>query len=371
MADSPFFTLTAQDGEARAGIVHTAHGDVDTPVFMPVGTQASVKGLDVFDLRSVGASVILGNAYHLFLRPGHELIREMGGLHRFMAWDGAILTDSGGYQILSLADLRAIDDDGAAFTSHLDGSRHVITPERAMEIQAALGSDIAMVLDECSAYPIGHDEAARSAHRSLRWAARCLDAACGGQAVFGIVQGSTYLDVRVQHAQALASLPFAGFAVGGLAVGEPKEATWETVRCVTPLLPRQSPRYLMGMGPPEDLLEGITAGVDMFDCVVPTRNGRRGTAYTSQGKLIVTNAKHARSEGPLDPRCSCPVCRTYSRAYLRHLFVAGEMLGPRLVSLHNVAFFVRLMSDAREAIQGGSFAAWKADFLQAYRVDQP
>jgi queuine tRNA-ribosyltransferase len=366
-ADDTAFIVVAEDGAARAGLLRTAHGTVETPVFMPVGTQASVKGLDVTDLHKADVTIVLGNAYHLYLRPGHELVAALGGLHRFMAWDRAILTDSGGYQILSLADLLHIDEEGALFRSHLDGSRHLITPEKAMEIQAALGSDIAMVLDECTPYPVSREEAARSAHRSLQWARRCVAHANPAQAVFGIVQGSTYHDIRAWHAEALAELPFAGFALGGLAVGEPKHETMETIARAAPLLPRPKPRYVMGMGPPEDLVEGMSLGVDMFDCVVPTRNGRRGTAFTSRGKVIVKNAQHARSETPLDSGCECPVCTTYSRAYLRHLFAAGELLGPRLVSLHNVSFFVRVAADARDAIMRGCFSAWKAEFIRRYR----
>ncbi|MBN1424871.1 tRNA guanosine(34) transglycosylase Tgt [Candidatus Fermentibacteria bacterium] len=360
--------MVAEDGPARAGVLHTAHGDVPTPVFMPVGTQATVKGLDVHDLRCTDAPIVLGNAYHLYLRPGHDLIAALGGLHRFMAWDRAILTDSGGYQILSLGDLRRIDENGAEFKSHLDGSRHLITPEKAMEIQYALGSDIAMVLDECPPYPVNREDAERSAQLSLRWASRCLDRASPDQAVFGIVQGSVYHDIRAWHAEALAALPFAGIALGGLAVGEPRDETMGIMERIAPLLPRNKPRYAMGMGPPEDLVEGITRGIDMFDCVVPTRNGRRGTAYTARGKVIIKNARHAMDERPLDETCPCRVCTTYSRAYLRHLFASGELLGPRLVSLHNVSFFVRMMRDARDSIISGRFGPWKADFLQHYRA---
>ncbi|MCU0611593.1 MAG: tRNA guanosine(34) transglycosylase Tgt [Candidatus Eisenbacteria bacterium] len=364
------FAVLARDGEARAGVLCTAHGDVQTPVFMPVGTQATVKALDVEDLRRVGARVVLGNAYHLYLRPGHELIAALGGLHRFMGWDRAILTDSGGYQILSLGDLLRIDEEGALFRSHLDGSRHLITPEKSMEIQGALGSDIAMVLDECTPYPAPHDQAALSAHLSMRWARRCLAHATAGQSVFGIVQGSTYHDIRAWHAGELTQLPFAGFALGGLAVGEPKVETAEIIGRTAPLLPFDKPRYVMGMGPPEDLVDGITMGIDMFDCVVPTRNGRRGTAYTSRGKVIVKNARYARSEEPLDPECRCPACATYTRAYVRHLFASGELLGPRLVSLHNVAFFVRIADDARNAIMHGRFQTWKDSFLRSYRSEE-
>ncbi len=333
---------------------------------MPVGTQASVKGVSTFELLRTRAPILLCNAYHLFLRPGHELIASLGGLHRFMGWNRALLTDSGGFQILSLGDLRRIDDDGVEFKSHLDGSRHLITPELAVDIQAALGSDIAMVLDECPPYPTDRDTAARAAARSLGWARRCLAHAPPGMALFGIVQGSTYHDLRAWHAGELAALGFAGIAIGGLAVGEPKPATMEVIARLGPLLPEEKPRYVMGMGPPEDLLEAISLGIDLFDCVIPTRNGRRGTAYTSCGRVIVKNARYARADEPLDDRCPCPVCHTYSRAYLRHLFSAGELLGPCLVSLHNVTFFVELMADARTEIIDGRFAQWKADFLRRY-----
>jgi queuine tRNA-ribosyltransferase len=334
---------------------------------MPVGTQGSVKSLDVHELRDLQATVILGNTYHLYLRPGYELIRDLGGLHRFMSWSLPILTDSGGYQVMSLADLRSITRNGVEFKSHLDGSRHMFTPERVMEIQGALGSDIAMVLDECTPFPCDAETAWSSARLSLEWAERCLASPRPtSQALFGIVQGSLYPEIRAWHAEKLSALPFSGLAVGGLAVGEPKVRTFETVAVVEPVLPVDRPRYLMGIGLPEDLIQGISLGMDMFDCVVPTRNGRRGTAYTSSGKIVVKNAAFARDERPLDDGCDCPACRIYSRAYLRHLFACGELLGPRLVSMHNVTFFVGLVRAARAALLHNRFEEWKGEFLDRY-----
>jgi len=363
------FHVTASDerSAARAGEFVTARGTIRTPVFMPVGTQGSVKIMDVHELKTAGAQIILGNTYHLYLRPGHTLIEEMGELHRFIGWDRAILTDSGGYQLMSLADLRTLDRDGAVFRSHLDGSTHRFTPEGAMEIQAALGSDIAMVFDECTPFPCDESTARRSAERTLEWAKRCSAVPMKPhQARFGIVQGSIYPEIRRWHAHALRALPFEGFAVGGLAVGEPREQTFDAVGTVIPELPINRPRYLMGLGLPQDLLDGIERGADMFDCVIPTRNGRRGTAYTSEGKLVIKNAQFARDERPLDEDCACLACRTYSRAYLRHLFASGELLGSRLVSLHNVTFFIGLVNEAREAIIRGEFLSWKRNFLENY-----
>lgn len=352
---------------ARAGEFETAKGTIRTPVFMPVGTQGSVKIMDVHELKIAGAQIILGNTYHLYLRPGHTLIEEMGELHRFIGWERAILTDSGGYQLMSLADLRTLDRDGAVFRSHLDGSTHRFTPESAMEIQAALGSDIAMVFDECTPFPCDESAARISAERTLEWAKRCSDVPMKAhQAVFGIVQGSVYPEIRRWHAHELRTLPFQGYAVGGLAVGEHRRQTFEIVESVLPELPLNRPRYLMGLGLPQDLLDGIECGADMFDCVIPTRNGRRGTAYTRSGKLVIKNAKFSRDKKPLDEDCQCMVCRTYSRAYLRHLFASGELLGPRLVSIHNVTFFIGLVNEAREAIIRGDFSSWKAGFLENY-----
>ncbi len=364
------FHVVANDKteKARAGTFVTEHGIIETPVFMPVGTQGSVKSLDVHELKRAETGVILGNTYHLYLRPGHELIRNLGGLHRFISWDRPILTDSGGYQVMSLANLRTIDRNGVEFRSHLDGSLHLLTPEKAMEIQKALGSDIAMVLDECTPFPCDPETARRSAELSLEWAKRCLEYPMDpSQAVFGIVQGSLYPEIRAWHAEKLSSLSFHGLALGGLAVGERREETFSMVAATEPGLPIDKPRYLMGIGLPEDLIEAISLGMDMFDCVVPTRNGRRGTAYTSSGKIVVKNAGFSKDEKPLDDRCSCLTCRTYSRAYLRHLFTARELLGPRLVSLHNITFFVGLARNARDALLNGRFQEWKKDFLAAYR----
>lgn len=365
-ASGPFFVVSAQDGQARAGLMRTGHGEVPTPAFMPVGTRGAVKLVGSEDLEAAGVSMVLANAYHLYLRPGHQLIRDLGGLHRFMAWRRGILTDSGGFQVLSLGNLRRVDDEGVLFTSHLDGSRHLLTPEKVVEIQVSLGSDIAMVLDECPPFPADPTTARQAAERSLRWASRCLAACPAHQPLFAIVQGSTYPSLRRWHATCLADLPFWGFGVGGLGVGEPKDLTWEAVEATLAHLPPTKPRYLMGMGPPEDLLDAISRGIDLFDCVVPTRNGRRGTAYTSRGKVVVKHAACARQDDPLDEECPCPVCRTYSRAYLRHLFATGEFLAARLVSLHNISFFVRVTSQAREAIARGQFASWRKAFMDKY-----
>lgn len=363
------FALLSKDQEsrARAGILMTGHGPIETPIFMPVGTKGSVRIMDVSELKHAGAQIILGNAYHLYLRPGHIFVEELGGLHRFIGWDWPILTDSGGYQLMSLADLRTLDRDGASFRSHLDGSLHRFTPEKAMEIQRALGSDIAMAFDECTPFPCDQETAKQSAAMTLEWAERCAAFPMKSkQLVFGIVQGSVYPELRRWHAAKIRSLPFAGLALGGLAVGEPRAQTFDIVDIVEEELPEEKPRYLMGMGLPEDLIDAISLGMDMFDCVVPTRNGRRGTAYTSFGKLVVKNALFARDERPLDPACDCVTCRSYSRAYLRHLFACKELLGPRLVSLHNVTFFVRLVKEARAAILQGRFGPWKKEFLGNY-----
>ncbi len=361
------FRLEATDGRARAGTLSLRHGEVPTPCFMPVGTQGTVKSLTPEDLRAAGARILLGNTYHLYLRPGEEVIDAAGGLGPFMHWDGPILTDSGGFQVFSLARINRVDDEGATFQSHIDGSRHLLTPERAVEIQAVLGSDVMMALDECP--PGGADRAtARAAlERTLSWLERCrrrhaelrADPTSRAGLLFPIFQGASFPDLRHESlARTLALGDWPGIAIGGLSVGEPKEVTLEILEACEPDLPRERPRYLMGVGYPEDVVEAIRRGVDMFDCVAPTRNGRNGTAFTSEGRLNVKRADLARDFGPLDPECDCECCRNYSRAYLRHLFVADELLGLRLLSLHNVAFLVRLTGEARAAILAGRFDAW-------------
>ena len=343
---------------------------------MPVGTQATVKTLDQQDLAAVQARIILGNAYHLYLRPGHQLIDRMGGLHAFMNWPKPILTDSGGFQVFSLSDRNEVTADGVRFQSHLDGSHHFFTPEKVMEIEHGLGADIIMAFDECTPYPCGRDYAQESMQRTLRWVERCLSrhrelaaerVHRPPQALFGIVQGSIYPDLRRACAQALVQLDLPGYAIGGLAVGEPREDLFAVVRQTTTYLPTAKPRYLMGVGLPHDLVEAVAAGVDMFDCVVPTRNARNGTAFTRQGRLRLKNACHAEDPQPLDASCACATCRHYSRAYLRHLFQTNEVLGPRLATFHNIFFFQQLMSEMRDAIIRGHFAAYQTEFLARYQ----
>ncbi len=363
-----------KQSQARAGILKTAHGTIQTPVFMPVGTQATVKTLSPAELQRLGAQIILNNTYHLYLRPGHELIRLAGGLQKFSSWHRPILTDSGGYQVFSLAELNKITDDGLHFQSHLDGSRHFFTPEKVVQIQRDLGSDIMMVLDECAPYPCDYDYAKKSTCLTTAWAKRSLQAYQVNpeqhgysQTLFAIVQGSTYADLRCESAQALVDLDFPGYAIGGLSVGEPKTAMLEMASLVTELLPQGKPRYLMGVGKPEDLLDGVERGVDMFDCIMPTRNGRNGTAFTSNGQIVIKNAKYREQFLPLDEECDCYTCRTFTRAYLRHLFQAEELLVLRLISYHNLRFYFRLMQNTRSAILRNDFVSWKNDFLMSYR----
>jgi queuine tRNA-ribosyltransferase len=361
------FSLIKKDevSAGRLGRVRTSHGDIATPVFMPVGTQATVKTLSPQDLRDLDAEIILSNTYHLFLRPGHELIRESGGLHRFMNWDRPVLTDSGGFQVFSLADLRKVTDEGVTFQSHIDGgAKHVITPEYAVEIQEALGADIIMAFDECIPFPATKDYAQESMDRTHRWARRCREAKKDtGQALFGIVQGGMHPDLRKQSAEALVDIGFEGYAIGGLSVGETKPLMYEMIDATAPHLPADRPRYLMGVGTPEDLVEGVDRGIDMFDCVMPTRNARNGTFFTSFGKLVIKNSRYERDQGPLDPACGCYTCRTFSRAYLRHLFNAGEVLALRLGTLHNLAFYLGLMKRIRESLAQGRFREFKQEFL--------
>ena len=349
--------------KARAGTIKTAHGDVATPAFMPVGTQGTVKALISSLVAETGATMILGNTYHLAVRPGEETVKKLGGLHRFMAWSGPILTDSGGFQAFSLAKLRKITDDGVRFQSHVDGAEFFISPERAIEIQETLGSDIMMCLDECVPYPCERDPAEQAMQRTVDWAARCLDAHRNDMALFGIVQGSTYPDLRMKCAQKLAKMPFDGYAIGGVSVGEGPLLMDEIVACTAPRLPEDKPRYLMGVGPPDDLLRAIGQGVDMFDCVMPTRNARGACAFTSQGKIRLRNAEHAASAAPLDAECDCRTCRDFSRGVLRHFFMAGEMAAAILVSLHNLTFYQSLMRRARQAILDDRFDAFRAEAL--------
>ena len=350
------------DGRARAGVLHTPHGDIPTPVFMPVGTQASVKTVSPDELRALGAGIILGNTYHLYLRPGHDLIERAGGLHQFMSWDGAILTDSGGFQVFSLGPLRKITERGVEFRSHIDGSRHLFTPERVMEIQMAIGADIAMCFDECAPYPCDHDYARESAAMTARWAQRCLAAHNGGrQALFGIVQGSVYADLRRKSAADMVSLGFPGYGIGGLSVGEPKDVMYSMLDETVPCLPDNKPRYLMGVGSPDALLEGVARGIDMFDCVLPTRIARNGTVFTRRGRIIVRDAAYAEDLRPLDPGCDCYACRNFTRAYIRHLLKAGEVLGIRLTSIHNLRHLVRMMGEIRESIIDGSFDEYRKE----------
>ena len=348
---------------ARAGTLKTAHGDVKTPVFMPVGTQGSVKALVPPLVADTGATIILGNTYHLAVRPGEDVVRKLGGLHRFMAWDGPILTDSGGFQVFSLAKLAKLTDEGVRFQSHVDGSTFFITPERAIVIQQTLGSDIMMCLDECVPYPCERDRAERAVERTLDWAARCLNAHTNEMALFGITQGSTYADLRRKCAQTLAQMPFDGYAIGGVSVGEGPLLMDEAVGCAAPELPDDKPRYLMGVGPPDDMLRAIGHGVDMFDCVMPTRNARGACAFTSRGKVRLRNAAHVESVLPIDDECDCLACREFSRGALRHFFMAGEMAASILVSVHNLTFFHTLMRRARQAIFEDRFAAFAAEEL--------
>ena len=377
---SPFeFSLRAADGAARLGTLTTPHGTVETPAFMPVGTQGSVKATLHRDLEGIGAAIILGNTYHLFLRPGDQRIAALGGLHAFIGWDRPILTDSGGYQVFSLAERRVIREEGAEFQSHLDGSRHLLTPERATDIQARLGSDIQMVFDECLAYPATHEDAARSMERSVRWAARCrarlevlrsgpppdVRVTNAGQAQFGIVQGGVFQDLRDASADATVAVGFEGYAIGGLSVGEPIDVMYSVVEATASRLPAAQPRYLMGAGTPQDLVECVARGIDMFDCVMPTRHARNGQLFTSQGRLNIKNARFADDLSPLDPECGCYTCARHSRAYLRHLYVAGEMSAAALNTLHNLTFYLDTMRRIRDAIAFRSFETFRQGFVRS------
>ena len=373
----PFFTLehTDQNCCARAGNLQTAHGQVETPIFMPVGTAGTVKSISPRDLHESGAQIILGNTYHLYLKPGDELIKDAGGLHKFMSWPKPILTDSGGYQVFSLADLRKLSDEGVRFTSHFDGSHHLFTPEKVMEIERNLGPDIVMVLDECTPYPCSFDYAENSHKRTISWAQRCSNYFNQNspvhdydQFLFGIVQGSTYPELRKASANGLMNIGFDGYAIGGLAVGEPKQHLFEMTEICTDILPKDQARYLMGVGKPEDIVESIARGVDMFDCVIPTRNGRNGMVFTWDGRMTYKNATFKEDFLPIDGDCSCYTCQNFSRAYLRHLFNAGETLVLFLASLHNIHFYMELVKKAREAILQNQFDIWKKDFYNRYKL---
>ncbi len=355
------FKLITTDNHARLGQIHTTRGTINTPAFMPVGTNATVKAMDPDEMKELGAEVLLSNTYHLYLRPGHEVIKEVGGLHRFMKWDGPILTDSGGFQVFSLSPLRKISDEGVTFRSHLDGSLHFLTPELVMEIQGALGADIAMVFDECTPYPATREYALKSLKLTTEWAKRCLEAKNENQALFGIVQGGVYKDLRKQSAEELIEMDFDGYALGGLSVGEPKELMYEMVNYTTPLLPVDRPRYLMGIGDLLDVLEAVSAGIDMFDCVMPTRNARNGTLFTSRGRISIKREEFKKDPGPLDPDCSCYTCRNYSRAYLRHMFMSREILSMRLNTMHNLQFYMEFFRRLREAISSGRFEQFRKE----------
>jgi len=351
------WTLDATDGTARAGTLRTAHGDVPTPVFMPVGTAGTVKAMTADAVRSTGARMVLGNTYHLMLRPGAERVARLGGLHRMMDWSGPILTDSGGFQVMSLSGLRKMDEQGVTFQSHIDGSKHRLTPERSVEIQRLLDADVTMCLDECTPFPATEKQAADSMRLSMRWAARCRAAFTPreGYGLFGIVQGGVYPDLRAESVDALTAIGFEGYAVGGLAVGEGQEMMFSVLDATVPRLPTDKARYLMGVGTPSDLVGAVRRGIDMFDCVMPTRSGRTGRAYTRHGMLNMRNARHADDGGPIDPACTCPACARHSRAYLHHLFKAGEMLGPMLLTWHNIQYYQDLMAELGGAILAGRF----------------
>ena len=359
------YRLLKQSSEcaARLGEVHTLHGIVPTPIFMPVGTQATVKGITPENLKELGARIILGNTYHLYIRPGHELIRRFGGLHNFMHWDGPILTDSGGFQIYSLKDLAKITEEGATFRSHIDGSKLSLTPESAVAVQEALGSDIMMCLDTCIPYPASREEAVKGTDLTTRWAKRSRAAQpATGQLLFGIVQGGMYPDLRAQALESLVEIGFDGYALGGLSVGEPEQVMYDLTEAIAPQMPADHPRYLMGVGTPENLIESVWRGIDMFDCVMPTRNARNGMLFTSQGRVVIKNARYQDDPLPVDEECGCYTCRHYSRAYLRHLYMAREILSSHLNTIHNLHYFVGLMAAVRQAISEDRFAAFRREF---------
>ena len=364
------FELIKEDKEtkARLGKFHTPHGIIETPIFMPVGTRATVKAMTPEEVKELGAQIILSNTYHLYLKPGHELIKEAGGLHEFMNWDGPILTDSGGFQVFSLGKLRNIKEKGVEFRSHIDGSKHFISPEKSIEIQNALGADIIMCFDECAPYPSSYEYIKNSMERTSRWARRCKDTHHNydKQALFGIVQGGMYKDLREISARDLIDIDFPGYAVGGLSVGEPRDLMCEMLDHITPLLPKDKPRYNMGVGTPDYLFESVIRGIDMADCVFPTRIARNGTILTSQGRLVVRNAKYSKDFGPMDPECDCYACSNYSRAYIRHLFNVDEILGARLATIHNLYFTIKLMENIRKAIKEDNLLEYRDEFYKKY-----
>ncbi len=358
-----------ENGLARAGILHTTRGDVPTPVFMPVGTQATVKTMSPKELKEIGAKIILSNTYHLYLRPGHDLVAEAGGLHEFMQWDGPILTDSGGFQVFSLSNLRSMGDDGVIFHSHIDGSKHLFTPQKVMEIEMALDADIAMAFDECAPYPATEKEIMASITRTTRWAKECQKAHHHNrQALFGIIQGGLYPHLRQLSLEQLLPLDFPGYGIGGLSVGEPKPLMYDILDQLTPYMPEGKPRYLMGVGSPDCLIEGVARGVDMFDCVLPTRIARNGTVFVPEGKLVIRNAEYAHDFRPLQEDCDCYACQNFSRAYIRHLLKAGEVLGIRLTTIHNLRFLIRLMEQIRTAIMEDRFQEFRRGFFARYQA---
>ena len=355
---------TCKQSGARLGLLHTPHGDIHTPVYMPVGTVATVKAMTPREMLEIGTEIMLSNTYHLHLRPGEDLIREAGGLHKFMSWPKPILTDSGGFQVFSLSELRKLTEDGVEFRSHLDGSRHYFSPEVSVGVQEKLGSDIMMQFDECSPYPCDYDRARKAMHRTLRWLDRCMKAKTrGDQALFGIVQGAFYKDLRIECAKEMAKLDLPGFGIGGLSVGEPKEVMYDMLEAIAPYMPEHKPRYLMGVGSPDCLVEGVLRGVDMFDCVLATRVARNGTAFSQGGRLVIRNAAYAHDFGPMEEGCDCYACKNFSRAYIRHLFKAEEILALRLISIHNVRFLLRQMEQIRAAIEQDCMREYAEEFF--------
>ena len=353
--------------KARIGLLETEHANIETPVFMPVGTQGTIKGLLPKEVSDLGFNIILSNAYHLFLRPGHELIDNAGGLHKFMAWEKAILTDSGGFQVFSLGKINKISDEGVMFQSYIDGSKHFINPEKSMEIQMALNSDIAMVFDQCASYPSSKLETETAAQRTLQWAGECKENHNSEtQSLFGIIQGGFYPDIRKEHTKRLVELDFPGYALGGLSVGEPKELMYEMIDISEPFLPEEKPRYLMGVGAPQSIIEGVSRGIDMFDCVLPTRNGRNGCLFTKNGKISITNARYKKDLSPIDKDCQCYACKNFSKAYLRHLYMSNEMLAPILGTIHNLYFMSSLIKQIKEAIIENRFLSFRKKFYEDF-----
>ncbi len=358
---------TCKQSGARLGVVHTPHGDIPTPIYMPVGTQATVKAMTPREMEEIGTKIMLSNTYHLHLRPGEQLVKEAGGIHQFMSWNKPVLTDSGGFQVFSLAALRKITEEGVSFRSHLDGSKRFISPEVSMDIQMALGSDIAMAFDVCSPYPCDHRTAEEAMHRTHRWAERCKKHHTReDQALFGIVQGAFYDDLRIESAKTLADMDFPGYGIGGLSVGEPKPIMYDMLEKIEPYMPKHKPRYLMGVGTPDCFLEGVLRGVDMFDCVLATRIARNGTCFTKNGRLVIRNAAYAHDFGPIEEGCDCYACQNFSRAYIRHLFKAQEITGGRLASIHNLRFLIRMMEEIRQAILEDRFLDYRKSFYENY-----